>query len=129
MIHRPLLKIPLDLPIILTHMPRIPPIATTPILAVINQMKRRRCALERYIARAHDRLAQVLEAVVNVPRHLDVFALGQFERVVCLKDGVQAVQLVGERSGVDGLSGIVVDWVREVVVFFWVFDLDVAQAF
>lgn len=49
-----------------------------------------------------------------------------FHGVVGFNDGVQAVELVGEGGGEDGVVGVVVDGVGEVVVLAGVFDLDVA---
>jgi hypothetical protein len=91
MIHRPILQISLDLPIIFTHVLSIPAITSAPVFPTLTQRKRRRRALERDITRAHNRLPQVLETVINVPRHLYLLRVRQFESVVRLEDGVETV--------------------------------------
>lgn len=132
MVHSFTLKILLNLPIIPTNMPRIPPIAPAPILPTLARWKRRRRAFQRHIARAHNRLPHVLEAVVDVPGHFYGMCwrrrgLGLYlEDIVCFDDSVEAVQLVGYAGGEDGMVGVVMDRVGEIVVLRGVGDVDVA---
>lgn len=63
MIRRPHpLEILVNLPIVLAHVPRVPPVA-----AALALGERRLGALERHVAAAHDGLAEVVEAVLDVP--------------------------------------------------------------
>jgi hypothetical protein len=51
----------------------------------------------------------------------------EFEDVVSFDDGVEAVELVRDGGGEDGVVGeVVVDWMGEIVVVGRVFDKDVA---
>jgi hypothetical protein len=129
MIHGPLLQVILHLPIILTDMLRIPPIAPTAILPCVANRESGRCAFQSHIARTHNCLSKVLEAVVDVPGHLDGLTGGdwQLECVVCLEYGIETVQLVGYGRCVDVVVGVVVDRLGEVVVLRRIRDIDVAQ--
>ena len=127
MINSLLLQIPINLPIILTNMLRIPPITPTPILAPLICRKRRRCPLQRYIPRTHNRLPDILKAVIDMPRHFDDLGVPRRQNeIVRVEDGVEAVELVGHGCCVDGLVGVIVNGLGEVVVFGGVFDVDVA---
>lgn len=55
----------LDLLIILTHMPRIPPVAS-----IDSIWKRRLFSLEGHIRTAHDRLPHVIETMSQMPQHI-----------------------------------------------------------
>jgi len=48
------------------------------------------------------------------------------EDIVCFDDSVEAVQLVGYAGGEDGMVGVVMDRVGEIVVLRGVGDVDVA---
>lgn len=76
MINRPLLKVVINLSIILTHMPRIPPITASSVLSSFTQWERRRRAFQRHVPRAHNCLPDVFEAVVDVPGHFDRLDVG-----------------------------------------------------
>lgn len=98
-------------------------------------------ALERDVARTQDGLAQVLEAVLEVPGpvgalgalwdvgvHVDGGGPVDGEAGVALEDGVEAVQLVRHGGGEDGARGELGQRHGEVAVGARVLDLEVAEA-
>ena len=97
-IRPPVLKIVVHLAIILTHVRRIPAVAPRH-----PGGERRRLPLERRVAAAHDTLAEVLEAVGQVPGRLlrdPVRVVGRHAGIR-LYDGVEAVELVRHGRGED----------------------------
>lgn len=97
MIDSVFLQILVHLAIVLAHVLRIPAITASPILSRhIVARKGRRRSLERNIACAHDRLSEILEAVVDVPGHLDWVhhhrgGECEFLNIVGLEDSVQTM--------------------------------------
>lgn len=92
-----LLEIRRDLTVVFADMFRIPTIAASLILAVRTKWEGRRGAFQCNITCTHDRLSDVLEAVVHMPRLLNRvhFQKGTVEcnrhRVVSVEYCVQAV--------------------------------------
>lgn len=142
MIRRPHpLQVSVDLAVVLANVLRVPPVA--PALAV---GERRLGALERHVAAAHDGLAEVVEAVLDVPGVVGGWAAEGEASVgvyYCVLGGVsvylrglggewegregrgerrerretyEAVELMCHGGGVDGPVGEVVEGRREAIV-------------
>jgi hypothetical protein len=105
----------------------IPAITATPVSTLFVERETRRSAFQGDIARTHDGLSDVLETVIDVPRHLyQTGVLVDRQERVGVEDRVQTVQLVRHGGRVDGNVRVVVDGLREVVVILGRRDLDVA---
>lgn len=70
MVDRLLLEVPLDLAVVFAHVLRIPPVAASQVFAMHAQWERGRGALQRDVACTHDRLSDVIKAMVHMPRLL-----------------------------------------------------------
>lgn len=116
-----LLQILVNLPIVLTHVFRIPPITSDNAIR-----ERSMLSLECRVSAAHDALSEVLKAVRQVSLHLFVNDLPRGQARVDFEDVVKAVQLVGDRGREDGVF-IAFDWVREIVVFRGIVYFEVAE--
>jgi hypothetical protein len=130
-----LLEILRNLTVVFAHMLCVPTIAASLILTVRTQRKGCRGTFQCNITCTHDRLSDVLEAVVYMPRLLYGIDLGERaverdrHRVVSIENRIQTVQLMCHRRGEHGVVDIVVDWLRKIVVPCRILYFNVTQSF
>lgn len=111
-----LLEISRNLTVVFADMFCVPAIAPSLILSVGAQWKGGRSTFQRNVARTHDSLPDVLEAMVHMPRLLYRVDLQERtvkrnrHRVVSVKYCVQAMKLVSHTRGEYSIVDVIVDW-------------------